>query len=371
MGGVSATRELHREARGLPRIENLVQQSSQAWRSWRNAKAVAVLAAGALALGIGSTTAIYTVVDAVMLKPLPYRDGDRFVALFSADLRDPEHFSLLRAEDAEKYQQRTQLFDAFGWFRASGKNLTFAGEPHHVDGVAVTVPLVHDLGVEPALGHWFQDDSGAVISHSLWQRLGADAEIIGKALTLDGRRYTVTGVMPPSFHLPVPGITSGGIEADVWMPLDPHERAGPAYIAYGRRKPGVTFAAAEADVTRVAAEIAAEDPQNHQAYAARLNDLRETVVRYIRPTLLLLFGAAGLLFLITCANAAGLLLARSVTRARETAMRVALGASRWQLAVHYFAEGLLISLAGAIGGIILSLTLTSAIVSLAADYLPR
>jgi ABC-type lipoprotein release transport system permease subunit len=182
---------------------------------------------------------------------------------------------------------------------------------------------------------------------------------------------TVTGVMPQAFHLPVAGMTSVGLRPDVRMPLDPRERAGAAYVAYARLRPGVSVQAAEADVKRVAAEIAAEDPRTHPAYTARLFDLRETVIRDIRPTLLLLFAAAGLRFLITCANAAGLLLARSVARARETAMRIALGASRGQLAAHYLAEGALISLVGATGGVLLTVTITPAIVSVAANHLPR
>ncbi|MGH9672206.1 MAG: ABC transporter permease, partial [Bryobacteraceae bacterium] len=333
---------------------------SRAWRSWRSAKGVGLLAAAALAAGIGSATAIYTVVNGVMLRPLPYRDGDRFVALFGAAFNDPEHYSSLTFKDAQTYHQRTRAFDAFGWYRLAGKNPTFAGEPHHIQGVAVTSSLAHHLGVDPVRGRWFQDDSGVVISSSLWRRLGSDPEIVGKALTLDGRGYTVTGVMPESFRLPVAGVTSAGFRAEVWVQLDPQGRLEPGegYFAYGRRKPDVPFAAAEADVKRVAAEIAAEDPANHPSYTARLFDLRESVMKDIRPTLLLLFAAAGLLFLITCANAAGLLLARSVSRARETATRVALGARRGQLAAHYFAESLLVSLAGAAGGIVLSITLT-------------
>lgn len=194
------------------------------------------------------------------------------------------------------------------------------------------------------LGQWFQDETSVVISAALWRRLGADPDIVGKSLSLDGRSYSVTGVMPDRFQLPVGGIVAAGVRTDVWIPLDPAGRGEPEgqalYFAYGRRKPDVTFAAAEADVTRVAAGIAAEDPANHPAYTARVFDLRETVIKDIRPTLLLLLGASALLFLITCATAAGLLLARSVARARETAVRVALGASRTQLAAHYFAETL-------------------------------
>jgi putative ABC transport system permease protein len=371
VGGLNATRDLHRDTRGIPRVERVIHAWRQAWRSVWSAKAPTLLAATALAVGIGSATAIYSVVNAVMLKPLPYRDGERFVAVFAADARDPARSARLRSDDARIYEERTRAFDAFGWFREAGKNLTFAGEPHHVHGVAVTVPLVEHLGVQPIVGQWFRDLNGAVISNGLWQRLGNDPAIIGQALALDGRIYTVTGVMPEAFHLPVAGITSVGLRADVWMPLDPREQAGASYVAYARLRPGVSFQAAEADTKRVAAEIAAEQPRTHRAYTARLFDLRETVIHDIRPTLLLLFAAAGLLFLITCANAAGLLLARSVARARETAMRVALGASRGQLAAHYLAEGVLISLVGAAGGVLLALTITPAIVSLAASYLPR
>ena len=345
----------------------------QAWRSWRRAKGVALLAALALAAGIGSATAIYTVVNGVMLRPLAYHDADRFVALFGASFNDPEHYSSLSFKDAQTYQERTRAFDAFGWFRQAGKNLTFKGEPLHIEGVSVTPSLLPQLGVDPAIGQWFQDESGAVISNSLWRRLGSDLQIIGKPLTLDGRVYTVTGVMPEAFRLPIASETTAGFRSDVWISLNPREaeQTGAAYFAYARRKPSVTFGAAEEDVKRVASEIAMEDPARHPAYTARLMSLRETVIKDIRPTLLLLSAAAGLLFLITCANAAGLLLARSVERARETAVRVALGAGRAQLAVHYFAESLLISLAGGAGGVLLSATLTPAIVSMAVDYLPR
>ena len=203
-----------------------MQAWRQAWRSVWSAKAPTLLAATALAVGIGSATSIYSVVNAVMLKPLPYRDGERFVAVFAADTRDPARSARLRSDDAQSYEERTRAFDAFGWFREAGKNLMFAGEPHHVHGVAVTVPLVERLGVQPIVGQWFRDLNGAVISSALWQRLGNDPGIIGQALALDGRVYTVTGVMPEAFHLPVAGITSAGLRADVWMPLDPEERAG-------------------------------------------------------------------------------------------------------------------------------------------------
>src|SRR5215831_11299362 len=131
IGGVDSARELQREARGLPRLENVIRAFAQAWRSWRSAKTVAVFAAVALAAGIGAATSIYTVVHAVMLKPLPYRDGDRFVVLVGSSFNDPQHISDLSVEDARTYQERTHSFDAFGWFSIAGKNLVYGGEPQH------------------------------------------------------------------------------------------------------------------------------------------------------------------------------------------------------------------------------------------------
>jgi predicted permease len=330
-----------------------------------------MLAAGALTVGIGAASAIYTVVNAVMLRPLPYAHGERFVAIFGGSDTDPKHFSSLSSNDARTYAAATQAFDAFGWFRASGKNLGFAGEPHHVQGVAITTPLVQQLGVTPLHGHWFTDDTGVVLSRSLWQRLGGDPAIVGKPLTLDGRSYTVTGVMPETFRLPVADLGGTGTRTDVWMALDPAENAGAVYFVYARRKPGVSLEAAEADAKRVAAVMAKADPIGHPAYTARLFDLRTVAINEIRPTLLLLFAASGFLFLITCANAAGLLLARSVDRTRDTATRVSLGAGGRHLATLYFLENLPVALAGAAGGLLASVTLTPAVVSLASDYIPR
>ena len=332
-----------------------------------------LLAAAALAAGIGAATAIYTVVNTVMLKPLPYRDGGRYVAFFSSTFTDPDHYGTLYIKDLQTFQARTRSFDALGWFRHAGKNLTFAGEPHHVQGVAVTRPLALELGVTPAMGQWFADERGVMISSTLWRSLGSDPAIVGKPLTLDGESFVVSGVMPDSFRLPIGGMPIPDFRADVWMPSDPQSRTEPPedYFAYARRKPGVTLQDAEADLKRVAAEIAAEEPANHQSYTVRVLDLRQTMIEPIRPTLFLLFAAAGLLLLITCANAAGLLLARSVARARETALRVALGAGRARLAATFLMEGLVVSLAGAAGGALISVLVTPAIVSLAAAFLPR
>ena len=346
---------------------------SQAWHSWTNAKGIALLAVPALAIGIGSTTAIYTVVNGVMLAPLPYPDSDRFLVLYSGRLSEPNQVGASSAVDLLEYQQRTHSFDVFGWFRQHELDLTSPGDPQHVEVLAVTPSLAHNLGVQPLMGRWFTDASGAVLSYNLWRRLGADANFIGQSVTLSGRSYTVTGVMPSRFLLPLPGPGTEGFDSDVWISLDPFggtEREQGWFIAYARRKPDVTPAQAEADVRVAAAEIARQNPVSHPSYTAHVRGLRAAAVEGIRPTLLLLFAAAALLLLITCANVAGLLLTRSIARARETATRVALGASQRQLAWQYFVEGMVLALAGSAAGVLVSLALVRIMVSIAGEYIP-
>src|SRR5204863_5230148 len=209
-----------------------------------------------------------------------------------------------------------------------------------------TPALARQLG-SPLLGQWFADDSSAVISSALWRRLGGGRDIIGSAITLDERRYTVSGVMPPAFRLPIASLGMGRGGTGVWIPLDPSppdaNRGAGRYSVYARRKPGVSLEQARADVRRVAAIVAATDPQRYRFYTADAVDLREATVPSLRATLLILLGGAALLLLIACANVATLLLARSVVRARDTAIRVALRAARRRLAARSFGQGPLVS----------------------------
>ena len=355
------------------------------WRAWKSAKAVALLAATALAVGIGSATAIYTVIDAVLMKPVPWQHGERFVALFSARLNNTSKWQAYGSSwlDLLDFQQRTHSFDAFGVLQFREFSLTSPGEPQHLRGIEVTPSLASSLGVAPVVGRWFGEAASeqgnlnlAVISSALWNRLGGDSKIVGQAVTMDGQQYTVTGVMPAWFRLPLEALEgSGESRTDVWVPLNPQgpsrRRDVSEYFSYARLRPGVSMAQADADVKRVAAEIAKENPKEHRDYTARVVNLLEYTVKDIRSVLLLLFGAAGALLLITCANVAGLLLARSVTRARETAIRVALGAARWQLGLQYLVEGLLVAFAGAAGGVVVSAAIVRLVLSLAANSIPR
>jgi predicted permease len=346
---------------------------SQAWASWKSAPGVALLAVVAFAVGIGSATAIFTVINGVLLRPLPYPSSERFVALSGANSTQPGIFMAMSVPELRDYEQQTTSFDAFGWFRAGRFHLTAPGEPQLVPGAAVAPALARELG-SPLLGQWFADESSAVISSVLWRRLGGQPDIIGSAITLDDRRYTVSGVMPPAFRLPVASLGGMG-NTEVWIPLGPspndENRGSQQYFAYARRKPGVSLDQAQADVKRVAAIVAATDPKRYQFYTANAAGLRESAADIVRAPLLILLGGAGLLLLIACANAATLLLARSVVRARETAIRVALGASQRQLALRYFAEGALVSVAGAAAGVGLSAIFVRQILAAAAGFVPR
>ena len=347
---------------------------AHAWQSWKSARTVFALAVIALAVGIASTTAIYTVVNAVMLKPLAYAHGERFAQLFSATIGNAEGRGSLTLADLLIYQQ-AQSFDLFGWFKPQNFNLTSPGPPQHVEGAAVTTRLARNLGIQPLVGQWFDDEHGAVISRALWMRLGGDPRLVGTTIVLNGKPFTLTGIMPDRFRLPEVAPGGENMRSDVWIGLDPdgkgQDPADGFLFSYVRLKPGVTFGQATGEVKNIAAEIARKNPGPHQGYTAALDPLSGLVGKSIRPTLLLLLGAAGALLLITCANVAALLLARAVARARDTAIRVALGAGRGRLALQYFVEGLIVSVAGAALGVLASIGLVRAVVTMAEDYIPR
>jgi predicted permease len=346
------------------------------WRSWKSARSVALLVVLALTIGIGSVTTVYTVVYSLLLKPIPYPHGERFVSLLGGDVSDPNGMSGLSLVDAEEYEKKLRGLEVFGCLQFTDHNLTSPGSPMHLRGAEVSPVLANGVGVAPERGQWFHDvkDASAVLSHGLWQRLGGDSGMVGKAITLNGRLYTVTGIMPEAFNLPLAGPYNEA-QMDLWLPLDPYakgrDRGAGSSFCLGRLRQGVTLAEATTEAKRVAAEIAQPYPESRQNYTARVDDLHTLINLAVRPVLLLLFDAAGLLLLITCANVAGLLLARSLARERETAVRVALGARIPQLARQYFLEGLLVSVPGALGGLALSSLLLRILVAHARENSPR
>lgn len=355
---------------------------SHGWRSWKTAKGVAVLSILALAIGIGSATAIFTVVNRVLLKPLPYSHPDRWVALFGGSTlgSEADRYSALSIADLIDYQQRNHSFDVFGYYNiTSDFNLSSPSLVEHVNGAEITPSLLNRVGVNPVLGHLFQESDGphvAMLSERLWRRLGSGSALVGTSITLNGQSYTVAGVMPAWFQLPIVNVSNANVHNDAWIPVnppsDPAQRRNSAYYAgYARLKPGVTIAQARDDVKGVADEIVKENPGRSVSYTATVFGLQEFVAKEIRRYLMLFLGAAALLLLVTCANVAGLLVARSVGRAHEIAVRIALGASKTDLALQFILEGCVISIAAGALGLIASIGLTRLIVSLASQYIPR
>ena len=355
---------------------------SQAWNSWKNAKGVAILAVLALAIGIGSATAIYTVVHTVLIKPLPYRDSDRIVALYGAATNEPGKKAGMSDGYLRILQQHQKSFDVFGWFTVFGNfNLTHPGEPQHIDGVRVTPQLVDNLGVNLLLGRWFRDlkeENGnshlAVLAYPLWQRLGGRKDILGQEVVLDGTGYTVVGVAPAWFHFPLFSVSGENDPNEIWVPLSPEyvRSVGDSglFLSYAMLKPGVSFAAAAQEVKRMSAAIARENPVTMARTTAFIEPLQATISNEIRPTLLLLLGAAGLLLLITCANVSGLLVTRAVSRSRETAIRLALGAAQGQMILQYLSESVIVSLIGVIASAGLSYLLLRVVLAMIGNYIP-
>lgn len=312
-------------------------------------------AVAALGLGLGATTAIFSVVDAVVLSPLPYRDPGRLLTLWESDAaqgieRDrlsPVNFLDFRAEEV--------LADAAAWWHPEINLTDDRGEPVRATAIETSGNLFAVLGVEPRLGPGFKSPEElhdeapeVVISHRLWtSRYGADPGIVGRPIRLNGEPYAVVGVMPPGFQFPG--------ETDLWARLNwnlaNHTRHAHFMGAVARLAPGVELDTARATLAGVAGRLEAEFPASNRGRGVHAEPLQAEVVGAFRPALLVLFAAVGLLLLLASANVANLLLARASARGREVAIRAALGASRWRLLRLFTIESLLLGVLGAATGL--------------------
>jgi putative ABC transport system permease protein len=338
-------------------LRDLWRDARVGFRSLWKTPTFAITAILCAAMGIGVTTAIVSATYAVLIRPLPYPNADRLVAVYSENVERGYHGTNISWPDYRSWRENTRTLDALGiWTWITATLSDDATEAERVSGAWVAASLFPALGVRPLIGRGFTDDEETpgrslvvLLSHRLWQRrFAGDSTIVGKLITIDGKRYTVVGVMPPHFNFPDRG--------DLWIPFatDPatevHGNRGYAG-AIGLLKRGVTIAQARADLHAIDAELVRQFPNDNYGWDAEIKSLREDLVGDFQQPLKVFLAAVGLVLLLVCANLANLMLARATTRAREIAIRSALGASRRRLAAQLLVESLLIATLGGILGI--------------------
>ena len=359
-------------------MDTLFQDLRYALRSLRNSPSFTIVALLALALGIGANAAMFTIVNAVVLRPLPYKDSGRLVYVMEAFKHRPGmSFSYPEFRD---YHNQNHVFDSMAAIQGEAFILSGGSTPQHLHGRNVTSEFFGTLGVKPLLGRDFvaSDDQAqsaptAIIGYGLWQRrFGGDPQIVGKTVTMNDRDYTIIGVLPQGF-------TYRDQEYDVFVPLglhageeDAHRRSSHGGIyCVARLKPGVSLKQAQADLDAIAAALEQQYPQSNKNVSVAAQLLQDRVVGGARPVLLMLFGAVGFVLLIACANIANLLLTRASLRERELAIRSALGAARSRIIRQLLTESVLLALIGGVGGIALAIAGVKFVVASAPDALPR
>ncbi|MGH2779908.1 MAG: ABC transporter permease [Thermoleophilaceae bacterium] len=359
-------------------MEGLIQDLGYALRSLRKTPGFTAVAVLTLALGIGANTAIFSVVSGVLLDPLPYANPDRLVFVFETDRDSGTQFEGASIPDFFDFRERSSSFDALATYRISlPTNLTReGGEPQRLNRVAATHDLFSVLGVEPLLGRTFapeEDRPGgsktALLSEELWRSaFGADPEVIGRTVRLDDETHTVIGVMPSSFAIP-------SAQTDLWTPLQAaladESRGTHNVVVVGRLADGVTAEQAQAEMTRIMAQLEAEYPEENQGRGAFIEPLGDALFGPVHTELLVLLGAVALVLLIACGNVANLLLARSAARARETAVRKALGAGLRRLARQFLGESLILVGIAATLGVLLAVSSLELLLALAPADIPR
>lgn len=364
-GGVELAKEECRDARGVNFVENLVQDFRYGLRTLHKSPGFAAIAVITLALGIGASTAIFSVVESILWRPLPFPDSERLTALWSTNLKQTWRSEPASSADYLDWRAQSTSFEQLAAFDWGGRHtLTGSGEAESVFAMPVSANFFGTLQVRPAIGRAFRSDEEqtgknrvALISHPLWERrFHSDPTIVGKALTLDGEEYTIAGVWSPGFHLEFLDR-----DPDLFIPLGLDSSAATNRTDHslgiiGRLRPGVDLTRANTEMTTVAERLAQQYPKEDGDWRVRVENLRQSYTAYPTATSMLFFflGAVGLLFLIACTNVANLLLSRGLTRQREFAVRTVLGAARRVLLRQLLAESLLLAACAGVVGTVLA-----------------
>jgi len=377
LGGLEQIKEHCRDARGISFLETLTYDVRHGIRVLRKSPGFAAVAVLTLALGIGANAAIFSVVQGVLLAPLPYREPDRLVTVWLNNfrLKSPTDLSYRDFLDWERAAPPFEKMSAYAW---RSFDLSSPGNPEHLEGREISSNFLSTLGVGLALGREFsaeEDRNGgapvAIISNGLWRdRFGGNAAALGQSIVLDGVETTLVGVLHPGFRF-------GTDYADVYIPIgqrklvDANDRTVHDVMCVARLKPGVSLSQADAEMNAIQENIDRLNPETEQGLGAKILPAKEPLVGDVRGTLLLLLGAVGVVLLIACANVANLLLARSAARAREFSIRAALGAGRGRIVRQLVTESVLLSVLGGVLGLAAAKWgLNTALATLAAD-LPR
>jgi putative ABC transport system permease protein len=372
-GRLSRIKEMGYEVRGGGLMETLWQDLRYGTRMLRKQPSFTLVAVLTLSLGIGANTAIFSVVNAVLLRPLPFAEPERLVWLWDTQPQLPTAPASL--PDFLDWKAQNHSFEHLAAFQ-SGNMFLDTGDGMRDTLVGLVTPETFALfRVSPILGRTFTDEETlpgrfrvAVLSHAMWRsRFGSDPNVLGRTMDVSGSPYTIIGVMPEGFSFPD--------RAELWrpLPIDPNKLdRGPHYLrVVGRLKPAVTLAQAQAEMSTLAARLAEQYPEKIAGHGVKLELLRDVVVGDIGPALFVLLGAVGFVLLIACANVANLLLARVGVRQKEIAVRTALGASRLRIARQLFTESLMLSVGGGAAGLLIAVWGVNWLVSLGPNTIPR